>query len=225
MLPVRVEVRESPNRVWRELTRLEKVSDCDAEFHLTRLLEIGQIVSLTMPLGKDLRRYDCDEEQYTVWAVVRHCLRSLGSQAPVHLIEASFVGREPPAGYRRNPLAGYRLGELQENGFYAVIENAQPTSRRRQQRYAIPIEIYIAVYDAEDNILAHERTVTENISESGASVFSALQINVGDTIRIIKQHGSFSADAVVRARRVGKDNLPRLHLEFINARFPLDGIG
>jgi hypothetical protein len=43
-------------------------------------------------------------------------------------------------------------------------------------------------------------------------------------VRVIKQHRDFSAEAVVRNRRVGKDNLPRLHLEFVNAIFPIEGI-
>jgi PilZ domain len=224
-LPVRVEAREAHNTVWRELTHLESVSESGAGFYLTRLFEVGRILFLTLPLGRDLRRYSQDDEQYAVWAIVRHCHRTLRNKFPVYHVGTAFIGAQPPVGYRKNPLTTYHLGELKEDGFYAVTEDGQPASTRAQRRYTIPIEIYIAVFDAEENIIAHEKTVTENISESGAAVFSSLQLNTGDSVKIIKQHGGFSADAVVRARRVGKDNLPRLHLEFINARFPLDGIG
>lgn len=224
-MPVRIEAREANNTVWRELTHLDSVSESSAEFYLTRLFEVGQLLCLTMPLSRDLRRYNFDDEQYTVWAIVRHCHRTIRNNFPLYHIDTAFIGKEPPTGYRKNPSTIYGLGEQKQDGFFAVTTNDQIPSTRRQRRYTIPIEVYIAVYDAEENIIAHEKTVTENISESGASVFSTLQIEVGNTVKIIKQHGSFSADAVVRARRVGADNLPRLHLEFINIRFPLDGIG
>jgi len=224
-MPVRVEAREANNSVWRELTHLDDVSETNAEFYLTRLFEVGQLLCLTMPLSKDLRRYNFDDEQYVVWSIVRHCHRTIRNNFPLYHIDTAFIGKEPPVGYRKNPLAIYQLAELNRDGFYDVSVNDQIPSTRRQRRYPIPIEVYIAVYDAEENIIAHEKTVTENISEGGASVFSTLQIEVGNTVKIIKQHGSFSADAIVRARRIGKDNLPRLHLEFINVRFPLDGIG
>lgn len=224
-LPIRVEARDVQNTIWREITHLESVSEIGAGFYLSRLFEVGQLVCLTMPLDRVLRRYDLDAEQYTVWAIVRHCHRTLRNKFSVYHIGVAFIGREPPVNYRKNPLAIYKLGKFKENGFFEISEDNRPVSRRKQRRYAIPIEVYIAVCDAQDNILAHERTVTENISEGGASVFSGLQLNVGDTVKVIKQHGGFSANAIVRARRVGKDNLPRLHLEFVNVRFPLDGIG
>lgn len=225
-LPIRVEAADLKNKTWREVTHLESVSDLGAGFYLSRPFEVGQLIFLTMPIEKELRLFDRDKDQYAVWAIVRHCHRTLKSTSSVYHIGVAFIGPQPPASYRRNPLAIYELGEIGENGWWKIGESVQPGANRRQKpRYTIPIEIYIAVSNAEETIVAHEKTVTENISEGGAAVFSALQLNIGDTVQVIKQHGSFSASAVVRNRRVGDDNLPRLHLEFVNVRFPLEGIG
>jgi hypothetical protein len=223
-LPIRVEGHNIQNTGWREITHLEGVSRTGAGFYLSRPIEPGQLLCLTMPVESHLRLYDHDKEQYTVWAIVRHCHRTLKTKSSVYHVGVAFIGPEPPASYRQNPLTIFHLDEVGEGGFWLVNETRQPIQNRRHARYPIPIEIFVAVYDADENIVAHEKTVTENISESGASVFSGLQLNIGDTVKVIKQHGSFSAQAVVRNRRIGKDNLPRLHLEFVNVRFPLDGI-
>lgn len=223
-LPIRVEGHNVQNTVWREITHLEGVSRTGAGFYLNRPLEVGQLLCLTMPVESHLRLYDHDKEQYSVWAIIRHCHRTLKTKSSVYHIGAAFIGPEPPASYHQNPLTIYQPNEIGENGFWRISETRQPVQNRRHARYPIPIEVFVAVCDAEENIVAHEKTVTENISESGASVFSALQLNIGDTVKVIKQHGSFSASAIVRNRRIGDDNLPRLHLEFINIRFPLDGI-
>ena len=223
-LPVWVEANDAQNKIWREVTHLVSVLDSGADFYVSRPFEVGQILCLTMPLEKTLRRYDFDADQYTVWGIVRHCHRTLRNKTSVYHIGAAFIGQNAPDGYRRNPLTIYHLGELCSDGFWQISEIVQTTSTRNQTRFPIPIEVYIAVCDAQETILAHEKTVTENISEGGASVFSALQLDVGDTVKVIKQHGGFAAQAIVRNRRVGEDNLPRLHLEFVNARFPLEGI-
>jgi hypothetical protein len=224
-LPLRVEAADAENVVWREITHLESVSDAGAGFYLARPFEIGQLLFLTMPLESDLRRYDHDKEQYSIWGVVRHCHRALKIKTSVYNIGVAFIGQTPPASYLQNPLTIYRLGERGEDGLWQISETTQPAQNRRQKtRYTIPIEVFVAVCDADENILAQEKTVTENISETGASVFSGLQLNIGDRVKVIKQHGNFSAPAIVRNRRVGEDNLPRLHLEFVNVRFPLDGV-
>lgn len=223
-LPVKIEAHEAQNKIWREITHLESISDTGAGFYLSREFEAGQLLHLTMPLEKDLRLYDLDAEQYSIWGIIRHCHRTLRNKFSVYHTGVAFIGQHPPAGYHKNPSTIYKPGKIKEDGCWEIEKDSQTLSRRKTQRYAIPIDIYIAVCDAEENIIAHERTVTENISETGASVFSGLQLNIGDTVRVYKQNGSFSVDAIVRNCRIGADNLPRLHLEFVNVRFPLEGI-
>jgi hypothetical protein len=223
-LPVKVEVPAPENKIWREVSRVESVSRTSAEFYLTRPLEIGQLLVLKMPIKKALRRFDFDKEQYRVWGIVRSCSQTLRNSFPIYKVNVAFIGQEPPASFRLNPSTIYKLRKIGEDGFWQISEERNGPENRRHPRYPIPIDVYIAIYDSQENIVAHEKTVTENISESGASVFSDLQLKVGDPVKLIKQSGGFSANAIVRNRRVGKDNLPRLHLEFINVSFPLEGI-
>lgn len=223
-LPVRVESKDPGNEIHREITNSESVSDIGAGFYINRLFEIGQLVLLKIPLNKKLRRYDFDSDLYEVWALVRHCHRIARANGTAFHIGVAFIGAEPPPSYKLNPLTTYELVRLRLNGFWEVKEAEEPVSTRRQRRYPIPIEIYIAVFDDDDNIIAHETTVTENISKGGAAVFSGLELKVGDEVELIKRHGGFAAKAIVRDRRVGDDKLPRIHLEFIDVSFPLEGI-
>lgn len=223
-LPVKIEAYTTEQSVWREISRIENVTETSVKFRLTRPLEIGQLLLLKMPIKKNLRRYDLDKQLYRVWGVVRSCDSEPDADFDVYRTSVAFIGQEPPVSFREDPSTIYRLKTLGKDGFWQVAETRRGPDHRRHPRYPIPIDVYIAIYDAQDNIVAHEKTVTENISESGASVFSELQLKVGDAVKLIKQSGGFSANAVVRNRRIGKDNLPRLHLEFINVTFPLDGI-
>ena len=224
-LPVKVEGYLPDNHVWREISRIENVSETSANFRLTRAVEVGQLLLLKMPVKKNLRRYDLDKQLYRVWGVTRSC-ESAPDEASLALyrVGVALIGPEPPASFHEDPSTVYALKKPGKDGFWQIAEKRRGPENRRHPRYPIPIEVYIAIYDAQENIVAHEKTVTENISATGASVFSELQLKVGDAVRLIKQSGGFSANAIVRNRRIGSDNLPRLHLEFINGTFPLDGI-
>lgn len=225
LLPVRVEAKDAHNKNWSEITHLEAVSKIGAGFYLNRPFEVGQLLLVNLPMKNELQRFDGTESHYAVWGVVRHCHRTLRNEYSVYHIGVAFIGREAPFSYRQNPLTIYKIGELKSDGFWQITEEVKTALPRKETRYTIPVEVSIAVFDAEENLTAHEQTVTENVSEGGAAVFSALPLNVGDTVKVIKQYGNFEATAIVRNRRTGADNLPRLHLEFVNVRFPLDGIG
>ncbi len=224
-LPVRVETHEPQHKVWREVTHLKSVSDIGAGFYLNRFFEIGQLLLLAIPLEKKLRRYDRDAQEYCVWGIVRHCYKTSVGKSSVYHIGVAFTGKEPPPSYLKNPGTIYKFIEIKKDGFWQISEDDKPPSTRKQPRYMMPVGVFIGICDAEENIIKHEKTIAENISESGASVFSSLELKVGDKVKFIKDGGGFAAMAIVRNRRVGKDNIPRVHLEFIAARFPLEELG
>jgi hypothetical protein len=73
-------------------------------------------------------------------------------------------------------------------------------------------------------VAASESTVTENLSLGGASVFTTLNAEPGSFVRISSERTNVKIISVVRGKRTGPDGIPRLHLEFIDDFFPLEGI-
>ena len=99
-----------------------------------------------------------------------------------------------------------------------------PKDLRKQTRYFIPEALKLEQVDATGNVLLSEATVTENISLSGAAVFTTLAIDAGTFIRVTSERFDVTILSVVRSARVGVDGITRLHLEFIDRFFPLQGI-
>ena len=75
------------------------------------------------------------------------------------------------------------------------------------------------------NVVESELTVTENISLGGAAVFTTLKASRGTFLRVSSDRFNVTILSVVRGSRVGQDGITRLHLEFIDRLFPLEGIG
>ncbi len=71
-LPARICYRETADDEWVEVTRLQDVTPFGARFTLAHTVEQGRLLHLTMPLPRQLRCFDHFEQQYRVWALVRH---------------------------------------------------------------------------------------------------------------------------------------------------------
>ena len=67
-------------------------------------------------------------------------------------------------------------------------------------------------------------TVTENISLGGASVFTSMAPEAGSFLRVTSERFNVTLLSVVRGSRVGQDGITRVHIEFIDQFFPLEGI-
>ena len=223
-LPVRIEAYQTETHIWREMTHLITVSPLGAGFYLKQQFPVGQLIYLTMPLPTAMRCYDHLEQSYNVWGLIRHCQPLSIFDSSAYHVGVAFVGKTPPASFKENPLQRYKLSDRRGDKFYEIMEDARPVFQKHPTRYQIPVSVCVTLLDAQGQPVAQEYTVTENISYRGAAIFSALQVNVGDRIQITNQQDNFTAFAVVRNRRIGPDNLPRLHLEFIDAQFPLQGI-
>lgn len=223
-LPIRVEAQEEKKVFWREITHLKNVSPLGASFYLKRTFSVGQLLLLTIPLPRQLRCFDHAEQQYCVWSIVRHCNPLTAADSAEYHFGVAFVGKYPPSSYKENPLRLYKLSGVSGKGLWQIGDEKQPDSNRQQPRYAIPINVYIAIFDDDENIVAHEKTVTENISLGGAAVFSGLPVKVGDLVQVICDQYNATLTAEVRNLRSGTDGLPRLHLKFVSQEFPLEGI-
>jgi hypothetical protein len=67
-------------------------------------------------------------------------------------------------------------------------------------------------------------TVTENISRRGAAIFTSLAVERGRFVRLSSSQYGIVVAAAVRACRKASGGVMRLHLEFIDRQWPLEGI-
>jgi hypothetical protein len=103
-------------------------------------------------------------------------------------------------------------------------ESDLPKDLRKQTRLFIPEPLVLQKVDAAGNVLEEEVTVTENISVGGAALFTTLQVEEGAFLRVHSEQLDITILAIVRTRRVGADGITRVHVEFIDRLFPLEGI-
>lgn len=231
-LPTRVESKVNGSMGWDEITRLNDVSAFGAAFTLHRPIKRGRLVCLTIPLPRQLRCYDYLEPQYRVWALVRRCIAiEKKGDSEIYSVGVAFIGKNPPPSYRENPARLYDITYKEEESLWHIAEAAEnpdesdlPKDCRRHSRYAIPINITLETVDENGNPISAETTVTENISLSGAAVFTTLNAEIGSFVRVRSEQYNVSIIAIVRGKRTGADGIPRLHIEFIDRFFPLDGI-
>jgi hypothetical protein len=231
-LPIRIEGKVNKEVVWSEITRLQDVSAFGAGFILNRPVKRGRLVALTVPMPRQLRCYDYMEPQYRIWGLVRRCIAVKNSiDAEQYAIGVAFIGKHPPVSYTENPAKLFDIKQLEDKGFWQIVEAANmpdekdlPKELRRHSRYQIPVNVLLEILDEEGNVVTAEMTVTENISLGGASVFTSLSAGVGSFIRVSSEQYNTSIISVVRGKRLGTDSIPRLHVEFIDHFFPLQGI-
>jgi hypothetical protein len=236
-LPVRVEAKTDKDTGWNEITRFQSLSSCGAGFEIQHRVKIGQLLLITAPIPERLRCYDFMEQQYRVWAVVRYC-DSGGENVPPYNIGVSFVGKYPPLSFHENPTQLYDLSGFTKQGFSVVSEQteeiyqikepenikAPEEIRKNAPRHPIPLDILIQVIDQNKKIIASETTVSENVSVSGVAVFTSLDVRINDEVSVYFRAFNVSLQAKVRNRRIGRDGMPRLHLEFLDRQLSLEGI-
>jgi hypothetical protein len=231
-LPVRVHCRESMDHEWVELTRLIDVTPFGARFSIARPTEPGRLLHLTMPLPRQLRCFDHVEQQYRVWALVRNIKPIVKGESlmPRFEVGVAFVGKRPPASFELDPTKRYDVAPTAaEGGLWDVNEHGEQVhvksdDPRPETRHSVPLDVVVEAFDEKGEIVASERTVTENISRRGAAVFTTLDVARGRFIRLTSAQYGISVVAAVRGRRVGVDGITRLHLEFIDRQWPLEGI-
>jgi hypothetical protein len=230
-LPIRVEHHINKSNAMNEVTRLIDVSAFGAGFNLQHPIKRGRLVFMTIPLSRQLRNYDYLEPQYKVWGLVRHCIPVRERSGEKYAIGTAFIGKYPPKSYADNPAKLFEISHREESSFWHIVEAQNnpdeshlPKEDRRHTRYPIPVGIKLELLNDIGNTIAQEDTVTENISLSGASVFTNLEAHIGSFLRLNSEQYNVSITSIVRGRRTGRDGIPRLHLEFFDRYFPLDGI-
>jgi hypothetical protein len=222
-LPVRIRVRETPDFEWTEMTRLINVTPFGAGFTLKRPTEKGRLVHMTIPMPRQLRVFDHVEDQYRIWAIVRYLKSKVTQEVPVFEVGVAFIGKRPPASYEAEPWKRYDISTKGFQSLAAVDELPALTSadQRAQTRHNIAVDMRVEVLDLDGAVSETEQTVTENISEHGATLFTTLAIPVGRFIRLTNEQRGLTVHAAVRSRNTGADGVPRIHVEFIDTQWPL----
>jgi hypothetical protein len=233
-LPMRVEIRIDPTNVWSEVTRLTDVSAFGAGFVIKRPIKRGRLVHLSLPMPRQLRSFDYSEPQYKIWAIVRRCIDvSRSTDKQEFSVGVAFTGNKAPEGYFDQPSRLYEIAyrDEQAGGLWHLEpadlradDSSLPNELRKQTRYFIPEALRLEQIDEAGNILFSEATVTENISLGGAAVFSTLVASAGTFVRVTSERFNVKILSVVRGTRIGSDGITRLHLEFIDRLFTLEGI-
>ena len=233
-LPARVEVKVDNKLGWNEITRLEDISAFGAGFKLKRPVKRGRLLVVSVPMPRQLRCYDYLEPQYRIWGLVRRCVPltdNNGGVAHSYALGVAFIGKNPPGTYADNPSKLYDLATREDGGLWQLVEadnNSDetdlPVYLRRHTRFAIPESLLLEMLDENGDVAASEVSVTENISLGGAAVFTSFNIEPGAFLRVRSERHDLSIISIVRGKHRGQDGIIRLHLEFVDHMFPLDGI-
>jgi hypothetical protein len=216
-----VKAKDKGDHQWKEVADIISVSPTGSSFNLPRECDVGTLVSLMIPLPPHMRCYDHDKELYRVWGLVQHCESVTADDASTFHIGVAFIGKHPPESHRKNPLQHYRISGVDTNGMWSVEELKSRFQKRSNVRFWTPVDLYLAVVDTKDGAIGGERTTTENVSRSGAAVFTTLDVGIGDRVKFISEELDFSGLAVVCNKQIGDDTRTRLHLTFVESTFPV----
>ena len=205
---------------WSESSEITSLSSSGAGLFIAVPCPVGRLVSLMLPMPAELRRYDLDKRLYRVWGLVQYCYQAVTGPAGFH-VGVALIGKDAPESYAKDPMQSYRICGMRKSGLWRIEELDTSFTQRLSARYWNSIEGYIVLLDDSMKTRAQENVVTENISESGAAVFSELRVAVGDRVKFQTHSPLFSSLSVVRDRRIGADDRMRIHLEFVENPYPI----
>lgn len=223
-LPVRVEGRETRDFAWTEMTRLNDVTPFGAGFSIKRPTEKGRLLHMTIPMPRQLRVFDHVEDQYRIWAIVRHMRVTSSAKGTVFDIGVAFIGKRPPVSYEKEPWKRYEVATTTFQPLTdpeEILRDFSSEDQRTYTRHNIAVDMRIEMVDVNGEVVESEQTVTENISTRGATLFTTLQLPPGRFIRLTSEQYGITAYAAVRSQNTGVDGVPRIHVEFIDREWPL----
>ena len=104
-IPVRVQGFLADGTTWEEFSTTDDVSLGGVCFPLSRPVELGQVLLLSLALPKRLRQFDLHDASYRVYSLIRG-IRHRPDQPRVGVM---FFGKFPPRGFTERPSARYLL--------------------------------------------------------------------------------------------------------------------
>lgn len=207
---------------WKEKAALKSVSRLGAGFDIEKSCKIGQLVSLLLALPINLRVYDHEKELYRVWGLVQNCHKLTSDHFNGYHVGVAFIGKDAPESFYENHDQSYRILGINEDGLWKIIETDREFINRRHPRFWVSIRGTLLSGTDEDGKTLEFTTVTENISKSGASIFSETSFVVGDHVKLSLPEFEFESEAIVRNRSGLGNTTPKIHLEFLENEFPVE---
>ncbi len=217
-----VKSRDSENKQWKEVADVVGYTASGASFHIDRECKVGSLVTVMFAMPDHLRCYDFGKELYRVFGLVQFCQRLNDGDREGYYVGVAFTGKNPPASYTDNAEQNYRIRGIDSDGLWNIEEAKSAYKERRDVRYWTSIKLYLALLDSRRDTIGGERTRTENISKSGASVYTTLDIGIGDRVKFISEEYDFSGLAVVCNKSKAEDGKARLNLQFVENLFPVE---
>ena len=227
-LPLRVTGRESLAQSWTETTYVFEATQLGAGIILTRPVEPGRLIHLSLPLPTQMRAFDYFKVNYEIWGLVRYIIAKPPDSSGVTYfsIGVAFVGQHPPASYEKDPTTLYDLKPMRsKNGLWVLRERMRKTGRyvrQTESRYPIETEVSVEVFDEHGIVVQRELGYTKNISIHGAAVQTKLQAPRGSFVRVTSEEKNLSVLALTRGCRRDENGLNYLHLEFIDREWPCE---
>lgn len=217
-----VQVKESDDETWKEVTKVTTVSRNGAGFSLPRPVRVGRLVTLVMPLDPDLRAYDEDKDLYPVMGLVQYCNQGMVNGESVYHVGVGFVGKNIPESFKADPTQNYRIIGMKKDGLWEIAEAESQFKNRKRPRYWISLPVTVSLLQKAEQPIAREETFTQNIGAGGVSVACSLTAGVGDKVKFACREIDFYAIAIVRNRKTPKNESPTLHLEFLDDELPVE---
>jgi curved DNA-binding protein CbpA len=191
---------------WQEVGKTIDVSRMGVGLMISRRVQHGQVLHLTLPMPTKLRSHGYSEPSYSVYAIVR---RVEPASEGTRIVGLEFLSERPPAGYLKQPWSPFRT------------EKWQGSDRRREIRCAHSETVTIEYLDDSMQKIRRESAVTENVSPGGTRLKLERQSAESDLLRVTNNDKSFSSLAIVRNRYLGKDGCERLCLKFVETQWPI----
>lgn len=211
-VPVRVQGHEPNGAPWSEMTVTENADFGGAAFSLKHVVTRGHALHLSLPLPKSFRSYDLTAPSYSVYSIVRNT-NFLPNGA--FRVGVMFLGRHPPRGHAQNPGGLYLLPSDLVAGATAgpMLTGIE---RRAHPRYDLAVQLKLTRPEPVAFGPASEQTLTRNLGSGGAMVLTSLPVSRNDIVLIEDLQGILRTRAEVRGVFIGKDNVPRLNLRFLD---------
>ncbi len=219
-----VQIKDGPDENWKEITEISTVSRNGAGFAISRECPIGRLLSIVLPMPRDLRAYDVDEKLYPVMGIVQNCYKTKVGDKELYYIGVAFIGKSIPDSFKADPTQSYRVDGMREDGMWRVVETKTQFKTRKHPRIWERLEVSLTLLRPETKSVEKETTVTQNIGAKGVSVESGLNAKVGDKIKFQCKDMDFFSMAVVRNRKLAQNKPTTLHLEFTDGIFPIEKI-